>query len=277
MSSVDDIDSVRLLEVAQQAALNGGRMARQLLERPRSVSSKGRRDIVTDADIAVQALITQQIRAAFPNHGFMPEEANSDLPTEGPVLWIIDPIDGTTNYSRDLPIFAVSIAAIRNSSPEPAALDDVLAGVIYDPMHEELFTAVAGGQFFANDREVRVSSIKTLAEAIVGIDWSFETDIRQRNLEVTANLVHDVDVLRTIGSAALALAWVAAGRTDGYINFSLKPWDVAAAGLMIQLAGGTITGVEGEPLLLEPQGLACLASNTHLHQLLTARLQRPYA
>ncbi len=271
-ASGTETDVAEMLHVAQLAAVQAGQLARRMLAEPREISSKGRRDIVTDADVAAQALITEQIRTAFPRHGFVPEEPDSDLPTEGPVLWIIDPIDGTTNYSRGLPIFAVSIAAVLFTAPGPATIDDVLVGVVYDPMQEELFTAVRGGAALVNGRPLHVSAVDRLEEAIIGIDWSHEPQLRQRGLEVTAGLVHDVDVLRTIGSAALALAWVAAGRDEAYLNFQLKPWDVAAAGLMIRLAGGSITDLAGQPLALDPRGLNCLASNNHLHTLLAKRL-----
>lgn len=266
-----------MLQVAREAALEAGKLARQMLTEPRHVRSKGRRDIVTDADVAAQAVITGHIRAAFPDHGFMPEEADSDLPEEGPVLWLIDPIDGTTNYSRGLPIFAVSVAAVHNPLGRLPAQADALAGVIYDPMQDELFTAVAGGPALLNGEVLRAGDIDDLSEAIIGVDWSHEQELRQAGLESVAALVHDVDVLRTIGSAALGLAWVAAGRLDAYINYRLKPWDVAAAGLLIRRAGGVITALQGKPLILDPHGLDCLAGNASLVQILTGRLERPYA
>lgn len=272
MIHYDEIDLTSLLAVAQRAAVEAGQLARQMLDEPREISNKGRRDIVTDADVAAQELITGMVQSAFPDHGFMPEEADSDLPAEGPVLWVIDPIDGTTNYSRHFPVFAVSIAAVLNPVEGLPDMDDVLVGVVYDPMQEELFTAVAGGLPLANGRPLHVSTTDSLAKSVLGIDWSHEPPLRQAGLEATARLVHDVDVLRTTGSAALALAWVAAGRTDAYINYRLKPWDVAAAGLMVKLAGGKMTNLNGQTIVLDPAGLDCLASNNHLHEVLTERV-----
>lgn len=271
MNDSDQTDPARLLLVAADAALEAGRLARRLLDEPRDIHSKGRRDIVTDADLAAQALITGRIRAAFPDHGFMPEEADSDLPQGGPVLWIIDPIDGTTNYSRGLPHFAVSIAAVHNPAAGPPLVDDVLAAAVYDPMLDELFTAVPHGPALRNGAPIQASAVSGLREAIIGIDWSHEPELRQRGLERTAALVHEVDVLRTMGAAVLALCWVAAGRTEAYLNYRLKPWDVAAGGLILRRAGGRITALDGAPLRLDPAGLDVLASNNHLHDLLTEK------
>ena len=139
----DQVTNAQLLSVAKAAALAAGEQIRLMFSEPRHVTSKGPRDVVTDADLAAQAIITDMIRESFPEHGFLAEEANDELPADGPILWIIDPIDGTVNYSRGLPLYCVSIAAARNNPP--LDIDDVLVGVVYDPMLKELFTASVGG------------------------------------------------------------------------------------------------------------------------------------
>lgn len=270
----DTATNAQLLAVAKEAALAAGEQVRQMFSQPLEISSKGPRDLVTNADLAAQAVIVEMIRDAFPAHGFLPEEANDELPTDGPILWIIDPIDGTTNYSRGVPIFCVSIAAVRNDPP--LGIDEVLAGVIYDPMQNELFTATAGGPTLLegpglHGRLLQTSGVDDLQNALVGIDWAVEPDLRQHGLDYVDNLAHAVDVFRGLGSAALAIAWVAAGRLDAYAHFQLKPWDVAAAGLLVRQAGGSVTDLDGSPLLMDRGGFACLVSNAHLTGELSSR------
>jgi myo-inositol-1(or 4)-monophosphatase len=269
----DSINTAKLLSVAKKAALAAGEEARSMLTGPLNVTSKGFRDVVTDADLAAQSIITSTILEAFPDHGFLPEEENPDLPTEGPVIWIIDPIDGTTNYSRGLPIFCVSVAAVRANSP--LTLDDVLAGVVYDPMLDEMFTATAAGPALLegprglHGRLLQTSSIDNLADAIIGIDYPYAEKYRRPTLDIVKNLGHEINVFRTLGTAALEIAWVAAGRLEAYIDYQLKPWDIAAAGLLIKQPGGVISDVEGQPLRLDASNLPVLASNPHLAQFLT--------
>lgn len=273
-----------LLETARETAVRAGALVREQWTQPRHVTHKGFRDLLTDADLASQKLITDSILARFPDHGFLPEEIDSSLPTDGPVTWIIDPIDGTTNYSRQVPIFciaiaAVSTAAMSQSAEEPASRQDsargVLAGVIYDPMRDELFSAAPGQGCKLNGQPVQVSQVDKLSESVISLDWSHSRQRRQGTLDVLDRFAHRVHTVRAIGSAALGLAWLAAGRLDCYLNFNLKPWDVAAASLMIQEAGGRLTDVAGQPYHWAQRGNDCFASNGRIHQkflrLLTAR------
>jgi myo-inositol-1(or 4)-monophosphatase len=252
-----------LLTVAKEAAFAAGKVTRDKFYQPLRVTNKGFRDYVTDADLAAQDTITGIIRAAFPDHGFFTEEEDSTLPADGPVIWIIDPIDGTTNYSRQIPLFCISIAAVINRLP--FGEDNVLAGVIYDPMRDELFSAVLGGESQLNGRPMSVSSMDNLEPATIAADWNRAGHLRQATLETVNRLVHDVDGIACFHTASLALAWVAAGRVDGYFNFSLMPWDVAAASLLIRLSGGCLSDMTGQPLSLSDETLTCLASNGRLH------------
>jgi myo-inositol-1(or 4)-monophosphatase len=229
-------DLTQLLAVARETAVSAGNLIHEKWQQPRQTSSKGFRDLVTDADLAAQRLITDHIRHTFPQHGFLPEEENSDLPTEGEVIWVIDPVDGTTNYSRQLPIFCVSIAA---------ALPGVgpVVGVVYDPMRQECFSGAKGEGAWLNGRSLQVSPVADLGQAIIGLDWSHSQTLRQSTLDSLPRFAHQVYTVRAFGSAALALAWVAAGRLDGYLNYNLKPWDTAAAGLLIAEAGGRLSHV----------------------------------
>jgi myo-inositol-1(or 4)-monophosphatase len=174
------------------------------------------------------------------------------------VIWIIDPVDGTTNYSRHLPNYCISIAAITRPSSKNAE-PEILVGVIYDPMEDELFQAVAGQGAFLNETRIQVSSTGDLESAIIAVDWSHHPEQRQLTLDMIQKVAHQVQTLRAIGSAALTMAWVAAGRLDGYFNYNLKPWDVAAAQLLITEAGGALVSIHGGPYHFGETG--CIAGN----------------
>jgi myo-inositol-1(or 4)-monophosphatase len=267
----DTVSNALLLSVAREAALAAGKEARRMFSEPRRVMSKGPRDVVTDADVASQKIITAIIQDAFPDHGFVTEEDDDSLPAGGPILWLIDPIDGTTNYSRGVPIFCVSIAAVENFPP--LSVDDILAGAVYDPMLDELFTASAGAPALLegpglHGRPLRTSGVEDLGDAAVGIDWALNSDARQKGVDFCNGLAHRVNVFRSLGSATLAMAWVAAGRLDAYANFQLKPWDVAAAALLVKQAGGIVTDLAGRPLQMGAAGGGCLVCNAHLAPML---------
>jgi myo-inositol-1(or 4)-monophosphatase len=167
------IDPLILRDIAESVALSAGRLVRRKWSEPREVSEKGYRDYVTDADYASQEFITRTIRAAFPNHGFLTEEDDPSLPEDGPVIWVIDPIDGTSNYSRQVPNYCVSIgAAVRQEPQEPTSERYLpVAGAIYDPMRDELFSAAAGSQSTLNGRQIAVSQVDDMSRAIVSMDW----------------------------------------------------------------------------------------------------------
>ncbi|MGH2537745.1 MAG: inositol monophosphatase family protein [Candidatus Promineifilaceae bacterium] len=257
MPSQPDIPELR--QAAEEAARLGGRLAAELLSQPRQVASKGFRDLVTDADFASQAAIISYLRQRYPGHGFVAEESAAGLPRAGDVLWLIDPVDGTTNYSREIPLYSVSVAAYSANGDGGTGL----AGAIYDPSRDELFSAGAGRGASLNGRPIRVSRTAELAAAIPGVDWSHAPALRERFIATLNGFAHKVHTTRAIGSAALALAWVAVGRLDAYINFSLAPWDVAAGQLLVHEAGGRLTDVDDTPWRLEGGG--CVASNGRLH------------
>ncbi len=265
--SVIPIETATLLPIAKEAAVTGGKLARQKFAQPLYISQKGFRDLVTDADIAVQAAVTSLIRDTFPQHGFLNEE-ESDLPRHGPIIWVIDPIDGTTNYSRSQPIYCISVAAVRQEDAQP------LAAAIYDPMQDELFSAALGQGVWLNDRPIQVSSVATLAEAVIGLDWSRNQRTRRSTADVITRFADRSFTIRAIGSAALAMAWVAAGRLDVYLNYNLFPWDVAAAQLLIQEAGGMLSNLQGDDwncLIQSP--CSTLISNGLVHNEMLATIQ----
>lgn len=249
---------VALLGIAEETAVSAGNLIRQMWSQPRAIKSKGFRDVVTDTDIATQKLITDAIRARFPDHGFLTEEDDSDLPIDGPVIWVIDPVDGTTNFSRAIPTFCVSIAAV-------SAENEVLAGAIYDPMRDELFSAALGQGATLNGQPIQVSLIDDWGDAAIALDWSRSSDLRKSILDFLDRVAHQVNTIRAFGSAALALAWIGAGRLDGYVNFQLKPWDLAAASVIISEAGGKLSDLSGQQWGYSPNASGCVAGNGRIH------------
>ncbi len=262
-----------LLSTAEELALAAGKLIYEKWAATVPVESKGFRDVVTEADFAAQRLMTNVIRRRFPTHGFLTEEDDDSLPLEGDVIWVIDPIDGTINFSRSMPSFCVSVAAVAGGKPlaEVLAEPTVLAGAIYDPMRNELFSAAQGlGGYLTNSVEkkkpLHVSTVSKLDEALVTHDWSHLEDGRQFILDRLNSIAHQVFTVRAVGTASLALAWLAAGRTDLYFNYSLKPWDVAAAQLLLAETGGRMTNADGSDLTWDVDGMTCLASNQRLHE-----------
>lgn len=266
MHGTGTTDPIALRNFAESIALSAGRLIRKKWREPREITEKGYRDVVTDADFASQSLITNTIRAAFPDHGFLTEEEDSTLPEGGPLIWIIDPVDGTTNYSRQVPTYCVSIAAAVEieASENGTGRYEPVAGVIYDPMRDELFSAAAGSPSLLNGRQIKVSQEADLSRAIVCMDWSRGRERRQALLAAIDSFAHQVHTIRATGSAALSLAWVAAGRFEVYLNFGISDWDVAAAAVIIGQAGGILTDINGNEWRLGSP--SCIASDGIIHR-----------
>lgn len=255
-----------LRQVAAETAVSAGKLAKEMWSQPRQISHKGFRDLVTDADIATQQLITDAIQARFPTHGFLTEEEDSSLPVSGSIIWIIDPIDGTTNYSRSIPEFCISIAACL---PQEYGYLPV-AAAIYDPMRDELFTAAQdqGATVQIGDdaaRPLQVSNLEKSTDCVFCLDWSRLPERRNAILQILNKLALETFTVRAIGTAVLAMAWVAAGRVDIYLNLQLRPWDVAAGWLLVQESGGAFTAPNGSPLDWTVAEMACLVSNGRVH------------
>ncbi len=245
----------RWLAVAEQAARAAGRIAVEYRGRA-TTQSKGLRDIVTEADVLCQAECKRIIAAAFPDHAFLAEEADTTPGGPSDLTWVIDPIDGTTNYAYGLPVFCTSIGL--------ALGDTLLAGVVYDPLRDELYAAGRGQGATLNGTPLRVSDRAALIDAIVGIEWATAPPLRAESVRRVGVLANQCMTVRSPGAAALSLCYVAAGAFDIYFNVHLKPWDVAAGALLIEEAGGQITGLQGEPWTMHSGGI--LATNGRLHE-----------
>ena len=248
-----------MLNFAIQTAREAGHLLVERLGRAQ-ISNKGDIDLVTEADIASERLIIERIRSHYPRHAILAEESGATdgvavLPAKSEWKWIVDPLDGTTNYAHGYPCFCVSIAVERNERIE--------LGVIYDPLRDEMFAAERGQGATLNERRMRVSVIEDLNQAM--LCTGFPYDVRQRPDFVRAfsNFTMQAQAVRRDGSAALDLAYVTCGRFDGFWEDGLHPWDVAAGVLLIEEAGGRVTDFQNTPLdIYSPK---VLASNGLIH------------
>ncbi len=256
-----DADELRdYLDAARVAARRAAAVLGDWRARFR-VAEKGRFDLVTDADLASQRTIQEYLLGRFPGHGFLGEEEGAAQGRPGldaPPTWIIDPIDGTTNYVHDFPFYCVSIGLQVGG--------ELAVGVVYDPPHDEMFAAAAGLGAWLNEQRLRTSRVRRLEDALIAT--GFPPDLRgnERTLQWWRHLSFKTQSLRRTGSTALNLAYIAAGRFDGYWAFDNHVWDVAGATVVLREAGGVITNVDGTPF--DPYTPDALASNGPLQPLL---------
>lgn len=245
-----------ILNIAIRAARAAGKIMMRAMNHmdERKIISKTRNDYVSDVDQAAEQEIIQIIRRAYPTHAILAEESGK---AEGDdFVWIIDPLDGTTNYLHGFPHFSVSIGIQHKGRLEH--------GVIYDPLKEELFTASRGEGAMLDNHRLRVTPIKTMTGALFGTGIPFRDQrYMDEYLQMLKALCKDAAGIRRAGSAALDLAYVAAGRLDGFWELGLKPWDMAAGVLLITEAGGIVTDLDGEDSFMRTGNL--LTANPRLH------------
>lgn len=256
----------RLAEVAKQAGRAGGQRLIELRD-SFEVSEKGRHDFVTNADIASQQAVFECIQSAFPDHLLMGEEGDNHRPPvdDDAVVWVVDPLDGTTNYLHQFPCFAVSIAAVQASRP--------VAACIYDPLREHHYWAAAGQGAWLDEEPLQVSSTGQLGDALLSMSLPPQVQPDSPDLLDFLTLVPQCRAIRRTGSAAMNLAWLAAGKIDGYWARQIRPWDVAAGVLLIQEAGGVVSSPLGEPFDLWQANLTAACSPA-VHQQMVSRLTR---
>jgi len=246
-----------MLDLAMAAARNAGCLLREHYARPHEINSKGLRDIVTEADLAAERAAMHVIREGCAGARFVSEETASTWQDYGDApTWYIDPLDGTTNFARGLPEFSVSVAMVQNNV--------VQCGVVYDPLLDHLFSAERGRGSWLNGDALRVSERDQLMDSLVMLDWPRRAPHREMMAHFLARLVLHVDGVRSRGSAALGLCYVAAGWADAYFQFTLGPWDVAAGLLIVEEAGGQVSDLHGQPYALNKGDW--LVSNGLIHQ-----------
>lgn len=252
-----------IMAVAQEAALKAGKILRGHIDGIRKISYKGDINLVTEMDMRSERCVVETLRSAFPDHAIIAEEGTRILNESG-YTWIIDPLDGTTNYAHGYPCFSVSIALEHRS--------EVIAGVVYDPMREELFSARKGAGAFLNGKQLRVSPVDTLIKSLLATGFPYDRKESEKN---NLNYFHDLlmasQEVRRDGSAALDLCFVAAGRFDGFWELKLKPWDIAAGSLIVREAGGTVSDLAGNAVALDAEEI--VASNGSIHHQMVEALQ----
>lgn len=242
-------------EAAEELARGAGEILLRCAREGVVVERKGAVDLVTRADRASEAFLVDGIRRRFPAHGILAEEGGGGEGAPDAPLWIVDPLDGTTNFAHGLPLWSVSIGVMHRG--------DIVAGVVHDPNRGECFRAVRGEGASLDGRRLRVSPEESLGDAL--LVTGFPYDVRTSavdNLDHFVGFMKRCRAVRRLGSAALDMAWVAAGRFDGFWELKLHPWDVAAGALLVREAGGVVTGFGGEPW--DPFGSETLAGNATL-------------
>lgn len=252
------------LKTAEQAALEAGRMLRENMDAERRVEFKGDVNIVTDFDKKAQGMIVERIKSEYPDHDFLGEE-NLDEDEGGGFLWLIDPIDGTTNFLHRFPMFCVSVALKYR--------DEIVVGAVYDPMREEMFTASKGGRACLNRKKISVSHVKELGQAMLSTGFPYDIrETRINNIDHFINFITRAQAIRRGGSAALDLCYVACGRFDGFWELKLSPWDHAAASLILMEAGGRMSDFRNGPFHVFLK--QTLGSNGLIHEQMVEVLKR---
>jgi len=253
-----------------KAALEAGKLLMAKFERGIQVEFKGQYDLVTAADRESEALIVKHVHQFWPDHDILAEEGLYES-RRSDYRWIIDPLDGTTNYAHGFPWFAVSIALEVKGRLE--------LGVVHNPYVGELYVAERGAGATLNERRLQVSRIAVLERALLATGFAYDhKKCKDNNYDYFSRFQREAQACRRPGVASLDLASVAAGRFDGFWEMKLKPWDLAAGILLVEEAGGLVTDFDGRPMTLESQ--ECLASNVLIHQEMQEILQqgcRPHA
>lgn len=249
-----------MLNFAIQTARDAGRLLAERFGRNLRISNKSELDLVTESDLASERLIIDRIKTHYPRHTILAEESGTSEPVadgnQSDWRWIIDPLDGTTNYAHGYPCFCVSIGLEHDGRME--------IGVVYDPMRDEAFTAERGQGAALNGKRIQVSPTPSLTSALLCTGFPYDVRERSEFARHFANFIMNAQGVRRDGAAALDLAYVAAGRFDGFWEEGLKPWDVAAGSLLIEEADGKVSDYRGEALdIFRPP---ILASNGLIHE-----------
>jgi myo-inositol-1(or 4)-monophosphatase len=252
------------LVICEQAARAGGQELLSWIGRF-GVREKGPADLVTQADAAAQEVIRDIVLGAFPSHAFLGEEAAAEFDPATEHCWVVDPLDGTTNYVHQLPHYAVSVALVERGRP--------IVGVVLDPVRDECFSAVRGQGARLNNAPIRPSQVRDLAQALVAASFAAKVQPHSPEIDQFIAALLNCQAVRRTGSAALNLCYVAAGRFDAFWALSTKAWDVAAGILLVEEAGGVVSGLDGEPLDLKTGPHPVATATPELHEQFLRLLQ----
>ncbi|GAB4473887.1 MAG: inositol monophosphatase family protein [Anaerolineae bacterium] len=272
---IDKLALNTIRDTAAAIARSAGALLRDAYDQPRQIDYKGTVDLVTQADRAAEETILTALRREFPQHAILAEESGQIVPLTpsqdgAGLVWLIDPLDGTTNFAHAFPVFAVSIALRDAAGP--------LVGIIYDPLRDECFSAVRGQGAALNGEPIRVSSVDQLQRSLLATGFPYDRHTAEDNNTAALGVfLRRAQGIRRAGAAAIDLAYVACGRLDGYWEMRLHPWDLAAGVLIVREAGGRITGYRAaapeEEIL---SGAQVVASNGLIHEEMLAALATLY-
>ena len=244
----------KAVEVATQAILEAGEIAVAHFQMQKQVSQKGRGNVVTDVDLLAERKVLEHLQREYPTYGILSEESHASV-GNFEFTWIIDPLDGTRNYASNLPHFSVAIALAHG--------DEVVLGLIYDPLRRELFRAEKGEGAYLNDRPISVSNKTSVQASVLGLDMGYDDEKGKRALQLLLDLWPGMQTVRIMGSAALGLAYAACGRLDLYFHHFLFPWDLAAGVVLVREAGGIVTERDGGAISVYSKG--AIAANSAVH------------
>jgi len=258
------------LKVAKQAAIEAGEIQLSYFGKNKQIYHKaGENDLVTDADKLSEKKILSLIKENFPSHNILAEEGGLSGENSGEFLWVVDPLDGTTNFAHNFPHFAVSIALVQNG--------EIVLGLVYDVCKNEMFSAVRGSGAFLNENPIKVSTVPSVKKSLLATGFpSIKSSLLEENFVYFKEFVQISQAVRRPGSAALDLCYVAAGRLDGFWELGLSPWDVAAGVCIVREAGGKVTNFGSEVFDYNIKNI--LSSNSLIHEEMTGVLltQREY-
>jgi myo-inositol-1(or 4)-monophosphatase len=256
-----------IVEIAKEAAVCAGKLVASLLGKTTVEQKDSPYNLITEADRRAEELIAGFLLREMPESSLLAEEKYHEAKLSADRLWIVDPLDGTTNFAHAIPHFAVSVAYAEKGR--------IRAGAIFDPMRKELFSASAGNGALCNGRSIHVSKSSSLSQSLIGTGFYYD---RSATMAKTLRALYwlyqeDIRCMRRMGAASLDLAWLACGRFDGYFEYTLSPWDFAAGLLMVLEAGGMASDAEGKASGLFSKGLLC--SNGLIHEKLLACVLAP--
>jgi myo-inositol-1(or 4)-monophosphatase len=253
---MNEASPIHFLEVAVDAAREAGELLMKEFDRPQQLSYKGEVDIVTEADRKSEASIVGRLRSHFPGHAILGEEGGATGTTAAKYQWLVDPLDGTTNFAHGFPVFAVSIGLLENGEP--------LVAAVYNPVTREMFTAMRGEGAYRGQKCIHVSTVGTLSKSLLATGFPSHKRTQNPNIHYYWEFTLRSHGVRRAGSAALDLCSVACGQFEGFWEFGLKPWDTGAGMLLVREAGGTVSDFSGRPY--HPGDQELLASNGLVHE-----------
>lgn len=253
-----------MFELAKKLAVKAGKILKENIYKKRRISYKGRINLVTEMDTLSENLIVEEILKKYPDHSILAEESHN-IESKSSYRWLIDPLDGTTNYANGIPFFCVSIALEEEG--------EIKFGIIYNPMLEELFTAKKGEGAYLNNKRIYVSKTKNLKDSVLATGFPYDiAESVDNNLDHFANFSLACRAIRRPGSAGIDLAYTACGRFDGFWELKLSPWDMAAGYLLVKEAGGKITDLRGGKFSIYKREI--VASNGIIHSQMLKILER---